>query len=194
VSLRSGSTTSGASPYKHPSATLRRGLRSCCLTLAARKPNSYAREPRGINYGAENKKHLFMIRSPRAQSELSFCQDRLVTSFRRRNGAAMVPQFAPPGLHPLVRARMTNTILPCRLSATLGSARLPQMPRHKAQPRASVRDSTSTRKLPELGVQAAWLLSLRQSAEVLQGDPSPSLIQSLCRKPWLSEVGRGTIE
>ena len=33
--------------------------------------------------------------------------DQLVTSFWRRNGAAMVPQSAPPGLHPLVRARMT---------------------------------------------------------------------------------------
>ena len=31
---------------------------------------------------------------------------KLVTSFWRRNSAAMVPQSAPPGLHPLVRARM----------------------------------------------------------------------------------------
>ena len=46
------------------------------------------------------------MRSPRAQSELLVYQDQLVTSFWRRNGAAMVPQSAPPGLHPLVRARM----------------------------------------------------------------------------------------
>ena len=47
-----------------------------------------------------------MMRSPRAQSELFIYSDQLVTSFWRRNGAAMVPQSAPPGLHPLVRARM----------------------------------------------------------------------------------------
>ena len=37
---------------------------------------------------------------------------KLVTSFWRRNSAAMVPQSAPPGLHPLVRARMNKIVSP----------------------------------------------------------------------------------
>ena len=54
---------------------------------------------------------------PRGRKQNSFIDDafhhalleiwiKLVTSFWMRNSAAMVPQSAPPGLHPLVRACM----------------------------------------------------------------------------------------
>ena len=41
-----------------------------------------------------------------SKSESNEIWIKLVTSFWRHNGAAMVPQFAPPGLYPLVRIRV----------------------------------------------------------------------------------------
>ena len=73
---------------------------------------------RGDGYfmGAQTAGH-----KPRGRKHNSFIYDafhhvlleiwiKLVTSFWRRNSAAMVPQSAPPGLHPLVRACMTTVI------------------------------------------------------------------------------------
>ena len=42
-----------------------------------------------------------------SKSESNEIWIKLVTSFWRHNGATMVPQFAPPGLYPLVRAHMS---------------------------------------------------------------------------------------
>ena len=44
-----------------------------------------------------------------SKSESNEIWIKLVTSFWRHNGAAMVPQSVPPGLYPLVRAHMSIT-------------------------------------------------------------------------------------
>ena len=63
---------------------------------------SYARKPQGTNQGAEHINNLFMMR-------FTMCfWIKLVTSSWRHNGAAMVPQSAPPVLYPLVRAHMSR--------------------------------------------------------------------------------------
>ena len=70
---------------------------------------SWARKPRGTNHGPENKTHLFTYDA--FHHVLLEIWINLVFSFWRRNSAAMVPQSAPPGLHPLVRARMMGSAL-----------------------------------------------------------------------------------
>ena len=64
---------------------------------------SWARKPRGTNHGAENTTHLFMMR-------FTTCFWKSGLNLSPAVGGALVPQWCrnlpPPGLHPLVRARM----------------------------------------------------------------------------------------
>ena len=64
---------------------------------------SWARKPRGTNHGAENTIHLFMMR-------FTTCFWKSGLNLSPAFGGAIVPQWCrnlpPPGLHPLVRARM----------------------------------------------------------------------------------------